>query len=99
MGKSRLAPLKTVSIPRLELVAATMATKVDVLLRNNFGSSLSESVFWTDSMTVLYMIRNSAKRFPVFVSNRLAQIEVPPPNGVSFPAQTIQLMMVLALVQ
>ena len=75
MGKSRLAPLKTVSIPRLELVAATMATKVDVLLRNNFGSSLSESVFWTDSMTVLYMIRNSAKRFPVFVSNRLAQIE------------------------
>ena len=50
-------------------------SKVDVLLRNNFGSSLSESVFWTDSMTVLYMIQNSAKRFPVFVSNRLAQIE------------------------
>ena len=75
LGKSRLAPLKTVSIPRLELVAATMATKVDVSLRNNFGSSLSESVFWTDSMSVLYMIRNSAKRFPVFVSNRLAQIE------------------------
>ena len=44
-------------------------------LRNNFGSSLSKSVFWTDSMSVLYMIRNSAKRFPVFVSNRLAQIE------------------------
>ena len=75
LGKSRLAPLKTVSFPRLELVAATMATKVDVSLRNNFGSSLSESVFWTDSMSVLYMIRNSAKRFPVFVSNRLAQIE------------------------
>ena len=52
-----------------------MATKVDVSLRNNFESSLSESVFWTDSMSVLYMIRNSAKRFPVFVSNRLAQIE------------------------
>ena len=46
-----------------------------MLLRNNFGSSLSESVFWTDSMSVLYMIQNSAKRFPVFVSNRLAQIE------------------------
>ena len=75
LAKSRLAPLKTVSIPRLELVAATMATKVDVSLRNNFDSSLSESVFWTDSMSVLYMIRNSAKRFPVFVSNRLAQIE------------------------
>ena len=75
MGKSRLAPLKIVSIPRLELAAATMATKVDVSLRNNFGNTLSESVFWTDSMPVLYMIGNSAKRFPVFVSNRLAQIE------------------------
>ena len=50
-------------------------SKVDVSLRNSFGGYLSESVFWTDSMTVLYMIRNSAKRFPVFVSNRLAQIE------------------------
>ena len=45
LGKSRLAPLKIVSIPRLELVSATMATKVNVSLRNNFGSSLSESVF------------------------------------------------------
>ena len=50
-------------------------SKVDVSLRNNFGSSLLESIFWTDSMSVLYMIRNSAKRFPVFVSNRLVQIE------------------------
>ena len=75
LGKSRLAPSKTVSIPRLELVAATMATKIDVSLRKNFGSYLSESVFWTDSMSVLYMIQNSSKRFSVFVSNRLAQIE------------------------
>ena len=50
-------------------------SNVDVSLRNSFGGSLSGSVFWTDSMSVLYMIRNSAKRFPVFVSNRLAQIE------------------------
>ena len=45
LGKSSSHLLKTVSIPRLELVATTMATKVDVSLRNNFGSSLSESVF------------------------------------------------------
>ena len=50
-------------------------SKVDVSLRNSFGGSLSESVFWTEFMSVLYMIRNSVKRFPVFVSNRLAQIE------------------------
>lgn len=29
MGKSRLAPLKTITIPRLELPAAVLATKLD----------------------------------------------------------------------
>ena len=34
IGKSRLAPLKTVSIPRLELTAAVLAVKLDSMVRN-----------------------------------------------------------------
>ena len=75
LGKSRLAPLKKVSIPRLELTAATMAARVDSMLRAELGKMVTDSIFWTDSLVVLFMIRNSTKRFPVFVANRLSQIE------------------------
>ena len=76
-GKSRLAPLKTLSIPKLELVAATLAARSDAMIKRELVSDemVLTSTFWTDSMVVLYMLKNSSKRFPVFVSNRLSQIE------------------------
>jgi len=43
---------------------------------------VTNSVFWTDSLVVLFMIRNIKTSFPKFVANRLAQIEV-----VSEPSQ------------
>ena len=75
LGKLTLAPLKKASIPRLELTAATMAARMDSMLRAEGDNTVTDSVFWTDSLVVLFMIRNSSKRFPVFVANRLSQIE------------------------
>ena len=49
MGKSPLAPLKSISIPKLEIDAATMATKADTLLRHNLNNVVTDSIFWTDS--------------------------------------------------
>ena len=74
-GKARLAPLKSVSIPRLELVAAALAARVDSMLRCELPTVMAKSVFCTDSLAVLFMVKNSTKRFPVFVGNRLSQIE------------------------
>nr|CAB3263160.1 uncharacterized protein LOC104265735 [Phallusia mammillata] len=75
LGKSRLAPIHTVSIPRLELTAAVLAVKMDGFLRRELGCPDCESTFWTDSMSVLMSIRNSTKRFETFVANRLAKID------------------------
>lgn len=51
-SKSRLAPIKAVTITRLEQWAGVMAT-LDVMLRRKLGMTLAESTFWTGNQTVL----------------------------------------------
>ena len=80
-GKLRLAPFKKVLIPRLELTAATMAMRMDSMLRAESDNSVTDSVFWTDFLVVLFMIRSLSKHFPAFVARPLSQIEkvrIPP---------------------
>ncbi|XP_043220311.1 uncharacterized protein LOC122389655 [Amphibalanus amphitrite] len=72
-GRSRLAPLKGTTIPRIELAAATLAVKVNAMIQSAFQTKI-ESWFWTDSTTVLRYIRNEKTRFHTFVANRLAVI-------------------------
>ena len=75
LGKAHLAPIKTMLIPRLELVAATLAAKVDSMLRWELSDVITESIFWTDCLAVQFMIKSTIKRYPVFVANRLSKIE------------------------
>ena len=75
IGKARLAPIKSVSIPRLELTAAVLAVRLNNVVKCALEAESCHSYFWTDSMAVLHSIRNKAKRFPPFVANRLAIIE------------------------
>ena len=73
-AKSRLAPLKRVTIPRLELTAAKLAVKIDTMLKEELEIKLQKSVFWTDSTSVLRYINNKDKRFHTFVANRITAI-------------------------
>ena len=82
MGKSRVAPLKTVTVPRLELTAATLAVKVDKQIREELDLPINRFVFWTDTTIVLRYIRNTSKRFQTFVENRLQTI-----HDASSPSQ------------
>ncbi len=61
MGKSRLAPIKPVTIPRLELLAAVVSTKLDKMSRNELSLPIDQSFFWTDSTCVLRYIENKNK--------------------------------------
>lgn len=63
MSKSRVAPLKQVSIPRLELTAAVLSVKMDKMLKTEMQIPLEQSTFWTDSTTVLSYISNDSTRF------------------------------------
>ena len=85
LGKSRVAPKKAVSIPRLELSAASTACKLAAIASEELNVPSSSIIYWTDSMAVIRFINNRETRFKVFVANRLAVIhEHSQPNQWSY---------------
>ena len=72
--KARVAPLKKMTIPRMELTAAVLATRVDKVLRSELQLQLHSSMFWTDSQYLLKYIANEHTRFHTFVANRISTI-------------------------
>ena len=71
IGKSRVRPLKYISIPRLELIAATLSVKVSLLLRQEVGISINKECFWTDSKVALGYMNSNRKKFKILVANRI----------------------------
>ena len=69
IGKSRVAPLRFVSIPRRELTAATLSVKISKMLRNELDIHVDDEIFWTDSKVVLGYINSDVCRFKVFIAN------------------------------
>ena len=74
MGKARLAPLKQITIPRLELSAATISVKLNVTMKKELDLPIDESVYWSDSTSVLCYIENENRRYHTFVANRCTYI-------------------------
>lgn len=74
MGKSRVAPLRLMTIPRLELTAAVLAVRIHQMLINELKLDLETSLFWTDSTTLLKYIRSDSRQFHTFVANRVNAI-------------------------
>ncbi|GBO03321.1 hypothetical protein AVEN_42488-1 [Araneus ventricosus] len=72
-GISRIVPVKTITIPRLELLSATVGTR---LCRSALSELQWDNVkqhYWTDSTTVLGWIQ-SEELWSVFVNNRVQEI-------------------------
>ena len=73
LGKARVAPMKVMTIPKLELQAALLAA----LLKQDICRALTVHVnkvyMWTDSTTVLQWL-NSISKQPIFVANRVCEI-------------------------
>ena len=76
-GRSRLVPMRSISVPRLELSAATIAVRSDIMLREqlHIPELSAQSVFWTDSTTILRYLNNEDRAFHTFVANRVQTIK------------------------
>ena len=74
MGKARVAPLKPVTIPRLEPTAALTSVRVSRTLGRELTYAGVEVIFWTDSKVVQGYIYNEARRFHTYVANRVQQV-------------------------
>ena len=74
IGRARVAPIREITIQRLELSAAVMAVQLRQSVQKELNVKLDRVTFWTDSMSVLKSIKNETKRFHTFESNRLTII-------------------------
>lgn len=74
-AKARVAPLKLTSIPRLELQAAVMGSRMASAVIEEHDRKPDARYYWTDSKTVLTWIRTGSRSYKPFVAHRIAEIE------------------------
>ncbi|GFX99263.1 integrase catalytic domain-containing protein [Trichonephila clavipes] len=72
-AKARVAPLKDITIPRLELLACVLGTRLAASVKNDLNLPDVRIYYLTDSMTALAWIQRT-RDWGVFVSNRVKEI-------------------------
>ena len=97
ISKTKVAPLKRLSIPRLELGAAVLLTKLAKHVLDNSKFPISHIHLWTDAKVAFTWISSHPSRWKDFVGNRVALIQELIPNAQwrHVPGTEIQLIVPL----
>lgn len=74
MAKTRVVLIKILTVPRLELQSAVMATRLALFIKKEHSLHVKKVVFWSDSQTVLGWVRSDARKYHPFVAHRIAEI-------------------------
>ncbi|GFT59254.1 integrase catalytic domain-containing protein [Trichonephila clavipes] len=73
-SKSRVSPLKQISIPRLELCGAVLAAKLMMKVKEALNLQITAVHFWSDSTIVISWIHRESRELKTFVANRVSKI-------------------------
>lgn len=79
-AKTKVAPIRRVTIPRLELLAAHLLAKLSKSIIQTLKVFDIPSYSWTDSEIVLHWLAKQPSTWPTFIANRTAQIHEWLPN-------------------
>ncbi|XP_073782539.1 uncharacterized protein [Danio rerio] len=74
-ARSRVAPRRQHSIPRLELCGALTAAQLAKKIETELTIKTDKPILWSDSTTVLTWLHSESCRFKVFVGTRIAEIQ------------------------
>ncbi|XP_017477493.1 PREDICTED: uncharacterized protein LOC108367397 [Rhagoletis zephyria] len=73
-GKTKCAPIKLVSVPRLELQSAVLATRLKNSIIASHDKIPSRVTMWSDSKTVLSWLKSDHRRYKPYVAHRVNEI-------------------------
>uniref|UniRef100_A0A1I7VNN6 Reverse transcriptase domain-containing protein n=1 Tax=Loa loa TaxID=7209 RepID=A0A1I7VNN6_LOALO len=73
-AKSRIAPIKDISIPKLELLAILIGVRAGRFVLNQLWCREKCATVWSDAKCALFWVKNESKLLPRFVQKRAEEI-------------------------
>ena len=73
IGKTRVAPMKSLTVHKLELQAALLAARLCAEIHQVFTRSINKTFLWSDSTTVLQWLQSTTVQ-PIFLANRVCEM-------------------------